>query len=258
MNMAVDEAILDAHLRGLTPPTLRIYRWQPAALSIGYFQSLEKDVDLELCRNRGIDVVRRLTGGRAVYHQDELTYAVVASRGYGYPDSIAQSYLLLNEGLKQAYRRLGLEVALIAKDGAPGTAACFAGAGTADLLLGTKKIAGSAQFRRGEAFLQHGSLPITLDGDCYLSLLKFPSVEMKEQSRRQLQNKATDIESALGRRIAGEELIQALREGFAEALGISFHDACLTTEEMVTSQRLREHKYQSAHWNISGGNRETT
>ena len=85
LNMAIDEAILTAHLHGHVPPTLRVYRWDPPTLSIGHFQNLKREVDDEKCSELGIDVVRRLTGGRAVFHQDELTYSVVVSNEYDFP-----------------------------------------------------------------------------------------------------------------------------------------------------------------------------
>src|SRR4030042_4393319 len=127
-NMAIDEAILDAHLRGLVPPTLRLYRWSPSALSIGYFQRLDEDVYQEKCSELGIDVVRRLTGGRAVLHQNELTYSIIASEKYGLPKSVEQSYKLLSKGLIAAYRILGLEVCFIPYERGISSAACFTSA----------------------------------------------------------------------------------------------------------------------------------
>src|SRR4030042_4717992 len=129
LNMSIDEAILDAHLRGFCPPTLRVYRWSPPALSLGYFQSLEREVEMKRCSGLGVDGVRRLTGGRAVLHYDELTYSVVTSEEYGFPKSIAKSYRLLSEGLIAAYGILGLEVCLATHTREPSSAACFSSAG---------------------------------------------------------------------------------------------------------------------------------
>ncbi len=92
-NMAIDEAILTAHARGLVPPTLRFYGWNPPCLSVGVFQSVEREIDLAECQRRGIDVVRRATGGRAVLHAAEVTYSLVTSSGRAFAaGNVRQSY----------------------------------------------------------------------------------------------------------------------------------------------------------------------
>lgn len=167
--MALDDALLDSHRHGLTPPTLRFYSWEPAALSIGYAQSLA-DVDVAACREAGLDVVRRPTGGRAVLHRGEFTYALIASEGF--PPSVALTYRRITEVLADAISRLGAPAAV-----APGqacrasTASCFQSATQADLQAMGRKLVGSAQKRRDGAFLQHGSLMLTQESTEILSLL---------------------------------------------------------------------------------------
>lgn len=255
LNMAVDEAMLDAHLKDFVPPTLRVYRWSPPALSIGYFQSLEEDVLQRRCSQMGIDVVRRITGGRSVLHYDELTYSVVASERYGLPKSIAHSYKLLNEGLRAAYRILGLEVCLVPSENLLSSAACFTSAGLADLTFQGRKIAGSAQFRKGDTLLQHGSLPISLDAQLHLSLLRFPSESVWLRVLTAFSKKATGISEILGSQIGWQELKNALFAGFQKGLGIELREDTLTPEEHDLSQKLAREKYSTFSWNYYGGDR---
>ena len=205
INMAIDEAMLDAHLRGLVPPTLRLYRWSPSALSLGYFQSLEEDVYQERCFELGIDIVRRLTGGRAVLHQNELTYSIVASDKYGFPKSVEKSYKLLSKGLIAAYRILGLEVCFVPYERGLSSAACFTSAGSADLTFQGRKIAGSAQFRKDDSILQHGSLPISLDPQLLSYILKFPSISVRDKVMTAFSQKVTSISDVLGSQIGWQD-----------------------------------------------------
>lgn len=251
-NMAIDEAMLDAHLRDLVPPTLRVYRWNPPALSLGYFQSLEKDVSQEKCSELGIDVVRRLTGGRAVFHHDELTYSIVTSEKYGLPESFQQSYKFLCEGLVAAYRILGLEVSLVSHDSGISSAACFTSAGSVDLTFQGRKIAGSAQHRKGNTVLQHGSLPISLNPQLLSSILKFPSTSVRDKVLTAFSEKVTSTSEVLGNPIGWQELKGALFEGFQQALNINFYEDTLSPEEIGLSEKLVKEKYSTFYWNSYG------
>ena len=108
LNMAIDQALLKLHVLGLSPPTLRFYQWQPPAISIGYFQQ-PQTINLSLCSSLGIDVVRRPTGGRAVLHQNELTYSLIAGTKEGIPSSLPKAYGLICEGLLAGFRLIGIE-----------------------------------------------------------------------------------------------------------------------------------------------------
>jgi lipoate-protein ligase A len=160
-NMAVDEALLEGLCAGISVPTLRFYEWEPAALSLGYSQD-PGVVDFAECERLGIDVVRRLTGGRAVLHAAELTYALTMPIG---GESVAESYCRISKAIAAALARAlssgGVEVSL-APGGRPQSRAadCFAVATQADLLADGKKIVGSAQVRRRGHLLQHGSIKI--------------------------------------------------------------------------------------------------
>ncbi len=251
-NMAIDEAMLGAHHHGFAPPTLRVYRWSPLTLSLGYFQNLERDVDQKRCSELGIDIVRRPTGGRAVLHHNELTYSIVASEKYGLPNSVEQSYRLLSQGLITTYRILGLEVCLVPYERGLSSAACFTSAGSADLTFQGRKIAGSAQFRKGDSVLQHGSLPISLDHQLLSSILKFPSITVREKVLTAFNQKVTSISEILGSQIGWQDLKEALFEGFQQALNIKLYKHTLTPEEINLSQELAKVKYNTFAWNNYG------
>jgi lipoate-protein ligase A len=247
-NMALDEAILAAHEKGLTPPTLRVYGWSPAALSVGFFQSITKDIDEQKCLENGIDVVRRKTGGRSVLHKDELTYSVVASGKCGFPYSVSGSYKAISQGLIAAYRILGLDVHLAPHRGNCAAAACFSAASFGDLTCRGRKIAGSAQFRRDDVLLQHGSLPISFDAPLFFSVLRFPSVSRREQALADFGQRTTCLTDMLGRNVSRVELKEALFHGFQEALGITFHQDTLTSYEVNLARVLAAEKYNSPAW----------
>ncbi|MBN1317794.1 MAG: lipoate--protein ligase family protein [Anaerolineales bacterium] len=252
MNMAIDEAILDAHLQGLCPPTLRVYRWSPPTCTLGYFQNPEAEIEQKRCDELGIDVVRRLTGGKAVLHHDELTYSVVISpKEYNFPESLAGSYRLLNECLIAAFRLLGLEVCLEAHEKEPSSAACFSSAGLADLTCQGRKICGSAQYRKDNVLLQHGSLPISFDAQLFFSILKFPSTALRDQAQADYGQKAASLDEVLGK-VGWQELKKALFHGFQTALGIKLVQGSLTPEEIDLSQMLAREKYKSYEWNCNG------
>ncbi|MCL5734234.1 MAG: lipoate--protein ligase family protein [Actinobacteria bacterium] len=250
LNMAIDEAILDAHIQGCCPPTLRVYRWDPRAISVGYFQNLETEIDAQKCQESGVDVVRRLTGGKAILHDDELTYSIVTSEEYGSPKSLARSYWLLNQGLIAAYGILGLKVGLEAHPGEPSSAACFSGAGSADLTFEGRKVCGSAQYRRGTALLQHGSLPISVDAPLLFSALQFPSDAAREEAQAEFGRRAVSLSEIHGETIGWEELAQAVFNGFQSALGITFHEETLSAEEIDSARSLSSRKYRSPEWHL--------
>ncbi len=249
LNMAIDEAILDAHQEGLVPPTLRVYRWSRSTLSLGYFQTVEAEIDVEACAELQIDVVRRLTGGRAVLHHDEMTYSIVVSEEYGFPRSIPGSYRILSQGLIAAYRMLGVKTGLARSPKEASTAACFSASGLADLTCQGCKIAGSAQVRRGDTLLQHGSLPMTLSAEMLFSALKFSSDTLRARALAAFKRKVTCISTVLGHRVGWQEIKQALARGFQEALDIQLCEDGLTSKEIRHSQKLAQEKYSTPAWN---------
>lgn len=251
-NMAIDEAILHAYEKGMTPPTLRVYGWNPPALSVGHFQSIIKDVDEQECLENGIHVVRRQTGGRSVLHKDELTYSVVASGKCGFPGHLIGSYKAISQGLIAAYRILGLKVHLAPHRYSHSAAACFNASSFSDLTCRGRKIAGSAQFRRGDVLLQHGSLPISLDARLFFSVLKFPSIVSRDKAMAFFSQRATCIAEMLDSNVTLPELKEALFQGFQEAFGIRFHLDTLSSYEVNLGHKLAAEKYSNSIWLSSG------
>ena len=163
MQMAIDSWLLEQHRSGLHPPTLRFYTWFPAAISLGYHQKQYPDRWQSLSwQGRSIDLVRRPTGGRAVLHQGDLTYAVITS---GIPGTRMQVYRTLCEFLIQGWRSLEVELHYgEAGRGYIHNPNCFGTATAADLVTADEvKLIGSAQLYRQGAVLQHGSMRLTTD-----------------------------------------------------------------------------------------------
>lgn len=235
-NMALDEAILNnkAGNPGLIP-TLRVFRWKPACLSIGENQML-KEVNLERCRELGIDVVRRLTGGTAVLHKEELTYSIVISEADGAPLEIQESFALLNQGLIAAYKILGVETNLVFHPEKNYTPSCFASTGLVDLTHQGKKIVGSARKKRKGTILQHGALVIKHDLALMLETFNLDR-DQKEKMFAKFLAKTTDLETVRGK-TSWQEIKEAIQRGFQEAFGLNFIDPRLEAEELLEAKRL--------------------
>ncbi|MCL6611247.1 MAG: lipoate--protein ligase family protein [Peptococcaceae bacterium] len=244
-NMAIDEAILMVHARGGNPPTLRFYGWKPPALSLGYFQNPEETVDFKACRRLGVDVVRRPTGGRAVLHDKEVTYSIIAREDNpAVRGTVPESYLRLSRGLILGLGRLGVEVSCNGDGGpAPKGPACFDSPALYELVAGGRKLAGNAQARKHGCVIQHGALPLVNDAGTLFAVLKFSSEAEREEQRRRFTERSASLEEVMGRRVPPGRVIQALAEGFAEALGIDLEPGGMTEEELLTAERLVREKY---------------
>jgi len=253
--MAIDEAVFRKNIRGESPPTLRFYGWRSPALSIGYFQDYRKEVDDEACRKFGVEVVRRPTGGKAVLHERELTYAVVAGADTGlFPPDILKTYLVIGRCLAEGLAGVGIR-AEMKEDGRrpPDGAlqsACFSFPSRYELLVGDRKICGSAQMRSQGAFLQHGSLLTAFDPlrTCEVML---PHRRLEEEADR-LRNAVTSVGEQAGPALDEEGLRRALREGFERTLGIRLRDGMLTPGEQALRDELVEKKYGREEWNREG------
>ena len=232
-NMGADSALLQSRADGAGGPILRLYWWSRPTLSLGRFQDVA-EVDLQACREAGVDVVRRPTGGRAVLHDDEVTYSVVASTRHGLPRGVAVSYGVLCAALVGAYERLGVAATLTRGSRGRRSSACYLQATRADLSLGAAKLSGSAQVWRGDTCLQHGSLVVSRDAALEARLLRL----VPDEARR-LYDEVATIEAALrGERPSRDEISAAVREGFAETLGVSLHAASLTPAEERAANQL--------------------
>ena len=201
-NMALDEALLEWNSQGKFPPVIRFYGWNPATLSIGYFQKVEKEIDMEAVRKQNIGFVRRPTGGRAVLHEHELTYSVIVSEAHpAMPKTVTEAYRVISEGILKGFHQLGLDAYFaVPKTEAdrealksPHSAVCFDAPSWYELVVEGRKVAGSAQTRQKGVILQHGSILIDVDEDKLFSLFKFPNDRVKERMQRAFKNKAVAI-----------------------------------------------------------------
>lgn len=249
--MAVDEALLDVAQQ----PTLRVYSWQPYALSLGYFQDVHT-VDFAACVREGIDVVRRPTGGRAILHAQEVTYAIVLPPQHPLTKvGVAESYRVLSGGLLRGLALLGLEADLARKttsgktphSEASGAAACFDAPSWYELVVAGHKVVGSAQVRRKGALLQHGSVPLWLEPEGLYRLLRFRSEQNRARAAERLSASAAGLAQIGGRPFCADEVISALINGFEEALMVKTSAGSLSLKEQALVPAL-EVKHGSEAW----------
>jgi lipoate-protein ligase A len=247
--MALDESLLESCLSGGRGfPCLRIYSFRPACLSLGAFQPWRGSVDPSFCREHAIEIVRRPTGGQAVLHDEELTYAVIARLGDPpFGTRVRCNYDAISRALSAAFASLGVDA--VAGAGASPrapddpVAACFARTSGHELASGRWKIAGSAQVRRRGAFLQHGSLPLRMDPLLLAGATgTAPGAGAPPDVR--------GISAIAGREITGSELSDAIVAAFGDALDAELHEAPATTAESVRAEWLRGHKYLTTSWTL--------
>ena len=254
-NMAIDEAVFLGCRRETSAPVLRFYGWQTPAISIGRFQDLPGEIDLEACRRLSVPVVRRPTGGKAVFHDGDLTYALAAdSRRHGFPPDILGTYRLIGHCLRRGLAELGIRGDMAAEgrsgEDRPATASCFALPSRYELLVDGRKICGSAQVRSQGSFLQQGSLLIGFDARRTCELM-FP-VRSGGDAIARLRESVTSLGDHLTPVPDVGALCRAMRKGFETALGIRLAEDRLSREEEDLKDLLRERKYGSADWTMNG------
>lgn len=250
-NMAIDEAIAEAVGARRVPPTLRFFAWEPACLSLGYAQPIS-DVDATRLHERGWDVVRRLTGGRAILHTDEVTYSVAAPMGEPRVEGgVVESYRRLSVGLLAGLMRLGAgaqaEQSAGEGRGFKGPV-CFEVPSDYEITVSGRKLLGSAQTRRSNAVLQHGALPLRGDLARICEALVFDSEAARDEARQRVRARAITLEEALGHGVGMARVVGALMAGFCEALNLSLDEAQLSPEEEVRGAELRAAKYAAKQW----------
>ena len=257
-NMALDEALLVMHEAGATPPTLRVYGWCQPTLSLGYAQNTQQEVDLSACQAQGVAVIRRPTGGRAVLHDQEVTYSVVMplmlADGL---QTITAHYRRIGMALAAALQALGLPVQLArsqvrtAPTRAPASPACFAALSRYELSVAGKKMVGSAQKRAKRALLQHGSIPLWMDRHRLFQCLRVPP-----EHRAALVQTAYTTMGAVNeiaeKPVSLAALHAALRQGFGATFGVELVDMPISPEEWRLTQHLHATKYATDVWNLDG------
>jgi lipoate-protein ligase A len=244
-NMAIDEALWRGRQGGGSPPTLRFFAWAPPTVSLGYGQSLGRDVDAQTCRALGVGLVRRPTGGSAIYHdgpERELTYSVTAAAGdLGTTPDLLETYRWIGRALLRGLRALGAPAELVPErppDG-PMPAFCFARTGVFEIEVGGRKLVGSAQRRQGDSFLQHGSVLLGVDE---------PRVRALFPTTRDPLRSLTTLEAVLGHRPSFEAVADALAAAFAAEHGLDLRPGGLTPDEVDRVATLVADRYASPAW----------
>jgi lipoate-protein ligase A len=249
-NMAIDEALLRSFDPAVSLPVLRLYGWNPPALSLGRFQKAAEVLDLERCRVDGIEIVRRVTGGGVIYHAGELTYALVCAPLHIPPAvSIKDSFRVLTGFLLAFYRSLGLDP-VYAADAAPDgtrlgerTAFCFAGKESFDILANGRKIGGNAQRRLKGVIFQHGSIPLQNRAKAGLAY-------MRDQAPEHAEGTASLAEYGVG--CDRERLLLELSAAFGTYFGVELKHEALTALEQADKEALLASRYRSDRWNLEG------
>ena len=250
-NMAIDEAILRETIKNRKNPTIRFYSSRPAAVSIGYFQDARTEVNIEKCHRNGVDVVRRITGGKAVFHFNEITYCIVAGdQEKIFPSDISGTYKVISKCMARGLAYLGIRADL-AEGGRVGAgeelkSCCFSVPSKNELLVEGRKICGSAQVRRRGGFLQHGSLLLAFDpGEIASLLLPARTPEQVEKLREAV----TAVNEELVSPVDVQEICSQLKKGFADELGIEIVSETMAPAEETLKNELMK-KYIDVNWNI--------
>ncbi len=249
LNMAVDEFLFRS-LRDEPRTFLRFYQWAKPTASLGYSQAVEKVLDLDYCRRNGIDVVRRITGGKLVLHHREITYSVVSSDTEVFSSTVAESYRLISNALLCGLEKMGLQAKLAGPPPASygrGNMPCFSYPARDEIEIDGRKIVGSAQKRVGRRFLQHGSIPLETNEQI-----------LKRISRADGANSEIGIASlseALGRPVDFEWAVDRLREGIAAYFQVRLRTKVFAPEEVAAILELQKIRYENEAWTLGKGNR---
>jgi lipoate-protein ligase A len=245
LNMAVDEHLLNS-LTNEPRTFLRFYQWQRPTASLGCSQKVENVLDLEFCRANGIDIVRRMTGGKMVLHHQEITYSIASSDQELFTTTLGGSYKRISQALMRGLEKMGLQPSPAAKAPsfyARGNLPCFSHPAQDEIEVAGKKIIGSAQKRTGKKFLQHGSIPLRHDS----ALLK--SVSLLKTGPDEI--RMTSLSSALGRDVEFDWAVNHLIAGFLDFFGVGAKPLTFTTADWDKIRDLQKNKYENNAWTFS-------
>jgi len=235
VNMAIDKAVMVANSEGKILPTVRFYTWNPPAISIGYFQSLVDEVDLDVCKNLGVDYVRRITGGGAVFHDAELTYSIVISESHPeIPKNIMDSYARICGAVIKGLNSLGIDSKY---------------APINDIVTNGKKISGNAQTRKLKTILQHGTVLMDVDVDKMFCLLKVPDEKIRDKLISDVKERVTSINHVLKKHLSFSDVSKAMKIGFEKEFNINLVKGKLTNEEISLAKKFEKECFLSKEWN---------
>jgi len=213
-----------------------LFAWSPPAVSIGFFQGIEQEVDLEKCKNLGVDVVRRITGGGAVFHDHEITYSFFVDESCSLVSrDIMESYWQICGGVIEGLRKIGLDAEFVPVN---------------DIVVNGKKISGNAQTRKNGIVLQHGTILLDVNPERMFSVLNVPNEKIKDKMIEAVENRVTSLKKELGREPEDNSIQRALVSGFKESLGLELTQGELTESERKDADELYETKYLTKKWNF--------
>jgi lipoate-protein ligase A len=245
MNMAVDDYLF--HTLGDGPQTsLRFYRWERPTASLGYSQNIHKAVNVSYCQDHGIDIVRRMTGGKVVLHHKEVTYSLCSSDSETFTSTLSNSYRLISQALMRGLEKMGLKPCLA--DAPPGSYVrgnlpCFSYPARNEIEVEGKKIVGSAQKRAGSRFIQHGSIPLEEQGD-FLESVSF----LKRDEGREGKVRMVSLSEALGRKVSFEWAVEHLLRGISEFFAVGLKPKAFSGREKEEILKIQKECYASKGW----------
>ncbi len=226
-NMEFDEMLAARAASDPETAALRVYGWNPDAISIGVHQS-EDDFDAAALKREGIDLVRRPTGGRAILHSHELTYSVAMPVEELGP---RETYRFISRGILRALAIMGVEATVTEQDQGlrshpedPASVPCFSSTAKDEIQVAGRKLVGSAQRRYGRIVLQHGSVLLGPEHRRIVEFLSHSAINSRSLLEEDLTNRTIDVETILRRDVTFEECAVAMRRGFELACGIIFED----------------------------------
>ncbi len=251
--MALDEVFLLQTSQKAALPTLRLYAWDPPALSLGYSQKSE-DANLNELQAKGWDLVRRPTGGKGILHIDELTYSITAPVDEPLvAGTLLESYQRISSILQHALHILGVETSADKKYDLAQTPGinpiCFEVPSNFEITCKGKKLIGSAQARKAGGVLQHGSLPLLGDLGRITQVLKFSNEQEQKQASEKVRSRAITLEEAAGRAISWDEVAAAMINAFSLIMDVRFDPCEPTKEELILASKLEKEKYSTPAWN---------
>ena len=242
LNMAIDDYLFQS-LSSEPQTYLRFYRWERPTVSLGYSQDIRKVVDVESCKKQGIDIVRRMTGGKLVLHHEEVTYSLCSSDEETFTSRLPDSYKLISQALIRGLEKMGLKPRLA--DAPPnsyarGTLPCFSYPARNEIEVEGKKIVGSAQKRAGSKFIQHGSIPLEED-EGFLGAVLF-------LKRDESKGRMISLSRALGRKVSFDWAVEHLTSGISEFFKVHLRPKVFDAEEKEVISRIQKERYANKDW----------
>jgi lipoate-protein ligase A len=241
-NMAVDDYLFQS-LEEQPTTCLRFYQWESPTVSLGYSQKVSQVVDLDYCRKMGIDIVRRITGGKLVLHHQEVTYSICSSDSELFTPTLMDSYRLISEALMRGLEKMGVESSLAVATPflyAKGRLPCFSNPAKNEIEIEGKKIIGSAQKRTGDKFIQHGSIPLEKDEE----LLKSISLLNQEEDSLNM----TSLSETLEREVDFDWVVDHLQSGISEYFNISLIPKDFSDADKAAIQKIQTVQYDNPAW----------